>query len=167
MTPTTAKNQSKWIYIILFAILIIVVLLVIFGFKLGKKKQDAEVLRTTPTPTPNPTSINTGVTGGTIGTTSVVPDYNKRLYKGMPKCREVEILQTQLNSRGASLSVDGIFGAQTEAALQLYTGSTTATLNDLAITPASGVGTTAIYPQPAPTDSSYDAWWNPFTWKLY
>ena len=161
MTPTNA-TQKKWIYVILVAILIIVVLLVIFGFKLAKKNKEQTILDIVPTPAPKPTPINTGVTGGTIGA-SIVPDYNKRLYKGMPKCREVEILQTQLNSRGASLSIDGIFGAQTEAALQLYTGSTTATLNNLAITPSSGVGTTAIYPQPAPINDPVVIT-NPFTW---
>lgn len=64
------------------------------------------------------------------GSTTVAIDRNKKLQNGT-RGKEVEILQAHLNSKGADLAVDGIFGPKTKAALEMYYDKAVVTLSDL------------------------------------
>lgn len=49
-------------------------------------------------------------------------NFNKPLFKNMPKNKEVSFLQCFLNLHGAKLAVDGVYGSKTEAAVAAHLG---------------------------------------------
>lgn len=49
-------------------------------------------------------------------------NFNKPLFKNMPKNKEVSFLQCFLNLHGAKLAVDGVYGNKTEAAVAARLG---------------------------------------------
>ncbi|MCL2328306.1 MAG: peptidoglycan-binding protein [Bacteroidetes bacterium] len=81
-----------------------------------------------------------GIGGGSTGSSSGGSSVKVFPLKQGVKSDDVAALQRHLNSKGANLTVDGIFGPKTEAALQLHYGlkeMSEAQFNQFVMTPSS------------------------------
>lgn len=87
------------------------------------------IVKNTTSPVVSNTAPQTGAKYPSVGNEKL--DLNKNLYKGMPKSNEVFELQRVLKEKFGygSLVVDGLFGSQTQSAVQSVMGTTSTNLS--------------------------------------